>query len=173
MAKTLTMVFAIAALAAATPGLSTVLKEGPVDTTLCWGGPMHLLSANPTERFGTYVVKGGTSATDQVFDSMILECIGTFEARSAGAQSKGYCVFQDAIGDRIYGVDALTPGGGYTWEYLGGTGKFEGISGSGKIERVGDLGPAAGTLRGCRRFIGSYKMSSVTPPTAPGSPGSR
>lgn len=157
MAKTLNAVLAVTALAA-TPVLSQMLKEGPVDTTLCWGGPMHMVTATPRDRFGTYVIKGGTSAADAVFDSMTLECAGSFEARAAGLQSKGYCMFQDASGDRIFGVDSLTLQGDYVWQYLDGTGKFEGISGSGRVERVGTLGPEAGNLRGCRRFTGSYRL---------------
>lgn len=157
MAKTINTVLAMAALAA-TPVLSQVPKEGAVDTTMCWGGPMHVVSATPTDRFGTYVVKGGTSAADQAFDSMIVECAGAFESRSGASGSRGYCVFQDAGGDRILGVDSLTPQGGYAWEYVGGTGKFEGISGRGRLERVGNLGAGPGTLQGCRRLIGNYKL---------------
>lgn len=157
MAKNFNLVFATAALAAM-PALSQLIKEGPIDVTMCYGGPMHMVSATPSDRFGTYVVKGGTSAANTTFDSMIVECAGTFEARSGTPQSRGYCVFQDASGDKINGIDSLTPQAGYAWEYLGGTGKFAGISGSGRVERVGTLGPGPGTLQGCRRFTGSYKL---------------
>lgn len=158
MAKMFNAVLALAMLTAATPALSEVLKQGPVDTRLCWGGPMHVISGTSTDRFGTYAVKGGTSADNTMFDSMILECIGTFETRSSGSRSNGHCVFQDASGDKIYGIDSMTPQGGYAWEYQGGTGKFEGISGSGRVERIGNLGAGPGTLQGCRRFVGNYTL---------------
>lgn len=157
MAKALKSVLAMAALACM-PALSQIAKEGPIDTTFCWGGPMHIVPATPNGRFGTYVVKGGTSAAESAFDSMILECAGAFDSLAGALQSRGYCVFEDGNGDRIVGVDSLTTQGGYDWEYVGGTGKFQGISGRGRMEQMGDLGPAPGTLRGCRRMVGSYKL---------------
>jgi len=132
-------------------------KEGTVDTSLCFGGPMHLIAAAPGERLGSYVVKGGTSAGSPAFDSMAVECTGIFEARAGATQSKGYCVFRDVSGDTIHGTDAITPEG-YVFEYLGGTGKFKGISGSGRIERVGTLASEGDRMRGCRKMVGTYKF---------------
>jgi len=159
MAKTFSRLLAtFAAMAAASTSLAQVPKEGAVDTTICWGGPTHIITATPTDRFGTYVVTGGTRAADKTFDSMSLECIGTFEARSGGSQHKGYCVYQDASGDKFHGTDSFTPQG-YAWEFLGGTGKFQGISGTGKVERLGAMPSVRqGTMQGCRRLVGNYKL---------------
>jgi hypothetical protein len=147
------------ACAAAAPALAQLAKDGKVDLTLCWGGPTHAIAPTPNERFGNYSVTGGTrSAAGEAFDSMSVECLGSFESRGGVFQHKGYCVYQDRAGDRIYGVDT-SGGGGYSWFMLGGTGKFAGISGSGQVERLGEMTPVRqGTLQGCRRMVGAYEF---------------
>ncbi|MBC5763749.1 hypothetical protein [Ramlibacter albus] len=142
---------AAAAMAAELP------REGEIDSRLCFGGPMHVVAAAPDARFASYVVRGGTSATHPAFDSMAVECTGTFETRGGATQSLGYCVLRDTDGHAIYGSDSIGPEG-YVWTYAGGTGKFAGISGQGRVERSGDLGPTATEMRGCRRFVGTYRM---------------
>ena len=133
-------------------------REGTYEQTLCFGGPAHLLTASDTDRYGTYQTTGGTQSATKAFDSMSLECIGTFEMRSSVYKHKGYCVFQDAGGDKFHATDTATPQG-YTVELLGGTGKFKGITGTANIERLGAMIPVRqGTIQGCRRVTGSYKL---------------
>lgn len=145
-------------LLAASAWATELPREGAVDSSLCFGGPMHVVAAAPDERFGTYVVRGGTTANDMAFDSMTSECAGAFVTKAGRTQSQGYCVFRDATGDTIHGTDALTPEGSFVWQYLGGTGKFKGITGSGTLQRVGTLAPGEGQMRGCRRIVGTYKL---------------
>lgn len=133
-------------------------REGTYEQTLCFGGPAHLISATDSDRYGTYQLTGGTQSANKAFDSMSLECIGAFEMRSNVYRHKGYCVFQDASGDRFHATDTATPQA-YTVEMLGGTGKFKGITGSATVERLGAMTPVRqGTLQGCRRVTGSYKL---------------
>ncbi|MFH1870533.1 MAG: hypothetical protein ABIG36_07895 [Pseudomonadota bacterium] len=133
-------------------------REGIYEQTLCFGGPAHVISASDTDRYGTYQLTGGTQSANKAFDSMSLECIGTFELRSNVYRHKGYCVFQDASGDKFHVTDTASPQA-YTAELLGGTGKFKGITGSASIERLGTMTPVRqGTLQGCRRITGSYTL---------------
>lgn len=133
-------------------------REGTYEQTLCFGGPAHVISASDTDRYGTYQVTGGTQSATKAFDSLSLECIGTFEMRSGVYRHKGYCLFQDAGGDKFHVADTASPQA-YTVEMLGGTGKFKGITGSASIERLGAMTPVRqGTLQGCRRVTGSYKL---------------
>lgn len=160
MKKTFIMVLVnAAALACATAQVPPpIAKEGGVDISVCWGGQLHMLTPAPNELFGTYVVTGGTRAADGVFDSMSLECLGAVENRAGEYRHKGYCTFQSPGGDKVYGTDATTAQG-YTWQFLGGTGKFQGISGSGNVERLGNLTPIRqGTVQGCRRLVGRYRL---------------
>ena len=133
-------------------------REGSYEQTLCFGGPAHVISASDTDRYGTYQLTGGTQSATRAFDAMSLECIGAFEMRSGVYRHKGYCVFQDASGDKFHVADSATPQA-YAAELLGGTGKFNGITGNATIERLGAMTPVRqGTLQGCRRITGSYKL---------------
>lgn len=137
---------------------AVMAREGTYEQTLCFGGPAHVISASDTDRYGTYQVTGGTQSATKAFDSLSLECIGTFEMRSGVYRHKGYCLFQDAGGDKFHVADTASPQA-YTVEMLGGTGKFKGITGSASIERLGAMTPVRqGTLQGCRRVTGSYKL---------------
>ncbi|MDP3758979.1 MAG: hypothetical protein Q8R01_00520 [Ramlibacter sp.] len=133
-------------------------REGTYEQTLCFGGPNYVVNASDTDRYGTYQTTGGTQSATKAFDSMSLECIGTFELRSSVYKHKGYCVFQDAAGDKFHVADTAAPQG-YTVELLGGTGKFKGITGSANVERLGAMTPIRqGTMQACRRVTGSYKL---------------
>lgn len=143
---------------AETTGPTPLPREGSYDQTLCFGGPAHAIVASDTDRYGTYQLTGATQSANKAFDAMSLECVGTFEMRSNVYRHKGYCVFQDASGDRFHVTDTASPQG-YTAELLGGTGKFKGITGSATIARLGAITPVRqGTLQGCRRITGSYKL---------------
>lgn len=134
-------------------------SQGTIDMTFCFAGPTHTVKATPEDQFGTYTLNGGSQSADKTFHALGFECVGAFEYRGTTGQHRGYCVWQDAAGDKIYGVDSLTPQGGYVWEFLGGTGKFKGIQGAGKVERTGAVAQLrAGVMQGCRRLTGAYKL---------------
>jgi hypothetical protein len=140
------------------PAQAPIPKEGGVDWTLCFGGQVHAVSATPQQSFGTYAVTGVARAATGLATVMSMECVGTFEASGRASQSRGYCVYQDAGGDRIHGVDTRTSQG-YVWEFRGGTGKFEGVSGSGTVDFLGQLPPIRpGTMQACRRVVGTYRL---------------
>jgi len=148
---------AVAALAVGA-SIAQVPKEGPVDLSMCFGGPTQTVSPTPQDRFGTYALMGGARAAAGPADALSVECLGIFEAGTRGAASQGYCVFQEASGDKIFGVDVRNAQG-YTWEWRGGTGRFAGITGSGTLEVVGVMAPVRpGTLQGCRRVTGRYRL---------------
>jgi hypothetical protein len=133
-------------------------REGTYEQTMCFGGPAHVINASDTDRYGTYQITGGTQSTTKAFDSLSLECIGTFEMRSSVYKHKGYCVFQDASGDKFHGVDNASPQG-YTVELLGGTGKFKGMTGVANVDRLGAMTPVRqGTMQACRRITATYKL---------------
>jgi len=152
------VLLAAASAFAQTANPAAMAREGSYEQTLCFGGPAHVISASDSDRYGTYQLTGATQSATKAFDSMSMECIGAFEMRSGIYRHKGYCVFQDASGDKFYGTDTAAPQV-YTVEMLGGTGKFKGITGSATVERLGTITPVRqGTLQGCRRVTGSYKL---------------
>lgn len=138
-------------------------KEGTVDKKLCFSGPFTRIAVTDTERYGTYSVTGTTQSDNKAFDALKAECIAAYEMRSNVWQHRGYCVFQDASGDKYHGYDSLTTDGGYKVVYLGGTGKFSGFSGEATIKRIDDPrpSPVPGTLQGCRQISSKYKISPM------------
>lgn len=141
-------------------------KEGTVEQTLCFSGPITRLAVSETERYGTYTVTGTTQSDNKAFDALKMECIAAYEMRSRVWQHRGYCVFQDGSGDKFHGSDTLTTDGGYKLVYLGGTGKFTGLSGEGTIKMIEDAAkraPAPGTLQGCRLITARYMTPAAWP----------
>ena len=158
-----TLKFARFALLAAT-GLASltvsaqVPKQGPVDWTLCFGGTVNALAASPQDHFGTYAVTGALRAASGLVESMSLDCTGSFEHRAGAGKHQGYCIFLDSAGDRVFGADRRGPQG-YEFEFIGGTGKYAGITGGGNIEPLAELKPVRdGTMQACRRMRGNYKL---------------
>jgi hypothetical protein len=135
-------------------------KEGTFESKLCFSGPVTPLVVSDTERYGTYKVTAATQSDNKTFDALKMECVAAYEMRSRVWQHRGYCVFQDASGDKFHGSDTLTTDGGYKVAFLGGTGKFAGFSGEGTVKMIEDDGarPAPGTLKGCRQINAQYKM---------------
>jgi hypothetical protein len=135
-------------------------KEGTFEKKLCFSGPFSRIAVSDTERYGTYTVTGTTQSDNKAFDALKAECIAAYEMRSNVWQHRGYCVFQDASGDKFHGSDTLTTDGGYKVVFLGGTGKFAGFSGEATIRRIDDSrpSPVPGTLQGCRQISSKYKI---------------
>lgn len=148
----------VLALGANGPVLAQQPKEGDIDWLLCFGGSVHALAPVAQEQYAVYIVSGATRPQAGLMQAMSLECVGSYEVRSRVGRHKGYCVYQDASGDKIFGTDSATPQG-YTWEFYGGTGRFEGMTGSGTVDRLSPLSPVRpGTMQACRRMQGRFKL---------------
>lgn len=134
-------------------------REGAVEKTLCFSGTATPLAGNDSDRYGTYSVSGVAQSEQKAFDAMSTECSAAYEIRSGKWQHRGYCVFQDPSGDKYHVSDNWTTDG-YKVVYLGGTGKFKGISGEGVVVPAGnDVKPLrAGSIQGCRRISTKYKL---------------
>lgn len=141
-------------------------QAGTFDSRVCFSGPVTRLVVSDTERYGTYNVSGTTRSDDKAFDALKMECIAAYEMRSRVWQHRGYCVFQDASGDKFHGADSMTTEGGYKFVFLGGTGKFTGFSGEASVKIIEDAGsnaPAPGTLHGCRQITARYITAAAWP----------
>lgn len=134
-------------------------REGDFEGRLCFSGPATSLVASETDSYGTYSVTGTMQSDNKAFDSVSMECIAAYEMRSKVWQHRGYCVFQDASGDRFHGSDNWTSDG-YKVVYLGGTGKFKGFSGEATVKTAGGaVKPIRpGTLQGCRQISAKYRL---------------
>lgn len=92
------------------------------------------------------------------FDKTIYECRSLAHASKEGVEFANRCVFVDADGHKTLGMSVGTPRG-WQWKFLGGTGKWEGISGGGPgapDSAYARLSPAV--TGSCFRAKGTYSL---------------
>jgi hypothetical protein len=93
------------------------------------------------------------------FSSATGVCFGAIEIVATIATGGGNCVFEDPDGDKLisawkangFGADGALVG---TWNYTGGSGKFDGLSGGGKFSSLTDqaTGKFRNTITGAARM---------------------
>jgi len=120
-------------------------------TVIDRAGEVALL-ASVTRGIADSVVPGGP------FDKTSFECRSVTNASKAGVDYNSRCVFIDADGHKVVGATAGTAQG-WTWKFLGGTGKWEGIDGGGTGKSAGPyprISPAV--TAGCGVAKGAYTI---------------
>jgi len=86
------------------------------------------------------------------------ECRAVVHFSKAGAEFSNRCTFVDPDGDRLVGASNGTPKG-WQWRYLGGTGKWEGISGGGPGVPDGAYARMSPSVAGsCYKATGTYTL---------------
>ncbi len=86
------------------------------------------------------------------------ECRSVSHFSKAGAEFANRCTFVDPDGDRLVGASQGTPQG-WQWRYLGGTGKWEGISGGGPSVPDGAYARMSPSVAGsCFKATGTYTL---------------
>jgi hypothetical protein len=128
------MAFGAAALAADLP------KQGTDSFTAVWVATSLNLIQQGNRTFASYEIDGVTrnDAGAPMFDSFGQRCIGFAELLDNEPQhGLGTCTFTDRVGDHIFGRYSSGKGNSKdgehgTYELIGGSGKFAGITGSGE-----------------------------------------
>ncbi len=135
-------------------------KEVSVDVRMCWGGTSQTIVPAQGTVLGTFQLTGPfySAAPGGAFDGAGGECVGAFESLAGELRLIGYCQLVDRQGDKAWGRDTRNKGEDF-YEFLGGTGKYAGISGTLKKERPApSAAPRPGTLTGCARMVGAYRV---------------
>jgi hypothetical protein len=146
-------------------------KEGKYDYTACYAGTAKSIDFSKAYSGLTYDLAGTirSNPPDGFLDMTTLKCVGfsnTIDGRPSGMN---ICQVVDKDGDKMLSKNIIE-GSKQTSEALAGTGKYEGIVRTGAGESVGAFPAGApGTLQGCTRNTGTYKMKleatgSTTPP---------
>jgi hypothetical protein len=92
------------------------------------------------------------------FDKTTFECRGVTNASKAGVDYNSRCTFVDADGHKVVGATTGTAQG-WTWKFLGGTGKWEGIEGAGTGKSVAQYPRLNPTVTaGCGISKGTYTL---------------
>ncbi len=92
------------------------------------------------------------------FDRQTYECRSVMNASKSGAEFAGRCTFVDMDGHKALGTFTGKPAG-WTWTFLAGTGKYEGIEGGGTtkpLKAYPRLSPAVGGS--CSHATGTYTI---------------
>ena len=86
-------------------------------------------------------------------------CVGNLLILDGKPTERGQCVWTDSDGDTFIGSFLGEAGKPGSWTFLGGTGKWKGVSGGGVYQHVSSSKPRAdGTGEGCTTHSGRYAL---------------
>lgn len=86
-----------------------------------------------------------------------MHCVGVLKIAGGKKTSNGYCKLMDSEGTRDYEFAKINDDSTFT--YIGGTGKYEGITGGGKSTTLTKVKPIVkGTFQSCARGTGTWKI---------------
>lgn len=92
------------------------------------------------------------------FDKTTFECRTILHASKEGAEFTNRCVFVDAEGHKLFGSSNGTHKG-WQWRFMGGSGKWEGISGGGTGAVEASYPRLSPSVAGnCFRARGSFSL---------------
>jgi hypothetical protein len=149
------------ALASASLAAAPYPKEGKETWVNCFVGEGTFIAASKDSTFGSFHNNGlrFTSKEGALGDASTMDCILQASIDGKGISGPGYCVSIDADGDKM-SLDFAENNGSGTWKFLGGTGKYTGITGGGEYRTLRKF-PAMmqqGKLGGCNTSTGTYKL---------------
>jgi len=160
MMKSSKLVFRLSLFAVAACAVAAQAKEVTVDTQTCWGGTSQVVAPAKGVVMATYQTVGTIRSMQPggPGDGNSIECIGTFEVFDGNFRQVGYCTTVDRDGDRTWGRDIRNKDED-VFEYVGGTGKYAGISGKLRKERpVAFPALRPGATQGCSHTFGTYTL---------------
>jgi hypothetical protein len=105
-------------------------------------------------------LKGVSWSNDQstAFDNWSLQIVGTVKIESGKYSSRYYGKYMSPEGDIIIGEGGRDGDEG-TWKFIGGTGKWKGITGGGTNKTVPNIKPIKkGTTQGCSIATGTFQL---------------
>ena len=124
----------IIALAAASLSAGAFARGGEVRYSTCPAGTSDTFTLDAGKRAGNFDLRSvmRTTPSGGPFDLMMNRCIGSWNAVDGTGQAWGHCEWIDGDGDKILlrfsRLDTRPP----NFEFLGGSGKFDGIRGRGE-----------------------------------------
>ena len=130
---------------------------------MCRSGTVTTLSKTEDTYIYTVSHRGIILSQDaaRLFDNFTHECVGSVAVVRGKYSGGGFCRYVDpATGDLLFGAWTAgdKPGTG-TYTYIGGTGKWKGISGSGDYQVVAPTRALAeGTYQNCVRTKDTFTL---------------
>jgi len=129
------------------------------NTTSCWSGDFKMLSSSKELVIYSFDLKGVSRKNDEsdAFHNWSFQIIGTSKIVSGNYSSSFYGKWLSPEGDMVFG-EGKRIGEKGTWKFIGGTGKWAGITGGGTNENINIKPVMKGTTQGCSIAIGTYKL---------------
>lgn len=140
----------------------------PFDIMHCSHGMIEPISSGrPLTIYKWEQVGTATSNHEnRVFENFTGFCMGVRNDSNGKSQNMGYCKFEDSDGDTFF-VELNVVPPEWDWKFLGGTGKWKGITGIGQRQLMG-CGRAIedgwyqwieeGSYQCCERIIGIFEV---------------
>lgn len=125
----------------------------------CWSGDTTLLSASKELVIYSYDLKGVSRKIDEneAFHNWSFHVVGTAKIESGKTSILYYGKWLSPEGDMVFGEGDRSGVDG-TWKFIGGTGKYKGISGGGTNVNVSIKPIQKGTTQGCGIATGTFKL---------------
>jgi hypothetical protein len=134
--------------------------DQPYDITTCVAGTVSLLTASEELTVTSIEARGITQSRheNKAFDNNTVHCVGLGKIVPGSSTLDGYCKYLDLNGDFVVG-HFRRDGGKGTWEFVHGTGKWQGITGGGTNEIVAQGKPITpGTFQSCTHATGTFTL---------------
>lgn len=151
----------VAALApAGFPGAAELPREGDFDATFCFVGNAATLVQSKTDLAYSFDLTGPVRGElpGSLLDMTSVRCVGLGEVHDGVRTGTHRCVFVDRDGDQVF-MRGQAAGTKTSVEFLGGSGKYAGISGNWETLALGSFPKVKeGTFQGCSRGGGRYRL---------------
>ena len=139
-------------------------KEGSVTDTVYFTTTYQTLTQEKENLGLNYDARGVVSSDDKnnPFYYASAQCLGTFRVMKGEFKELGLCTYTRPDGDQIWAAYEATGKNGIaangTHTFIGGTGKFKGITGNGKFTRFHVKGPTEGSGANIVKRTYSWKL---------------
>jgi len=145
--------------------VAEVPKEGSGTTLIAYGGTFKAIAMGKERMHLTYEVAGAAVVEEgeSILHGSSVHCIGAMHiVNGAYNDDSGFCEYTLPDGDKVFAATKASGKLGEsakgTSEYVGGTGKFAGITGSGEFERFSLKAYQQGTIQGYVKAKGDWKL---------------
>lgn len=151
------LVFAVAS--------AQVPKEGVISCFAPYGASLKVVAMGQERASQSFELMGVIigDSPDSLIHNASFRCVGVNHIVKGAVEGSGFCVYLRPDGDKIYGTTKASGTYGKdvkrVWEFVGGTGKFVGITGGGEsTQSTGVLPAAEGTTQGYTKMKGRYSL---------------
>lgn len=161
MKHNLSIAVAAALVGASAFALAAQAAETEYKFTWCGLAKSTMLTAGPDLTIWTDDV-GGMVTPDsgfKPFENAALRCMGYHRVMQGKQTVQSACLMTDPQGDTLIGETIVAPDMPPIWTFLGGTGKWQGMSGAGTFQFTAMGKPAAdGAVEFCLTPTGKYTL---------------